>query len=147
MQLAKVRRITGSQLKIKRRDDGVSLSVHETGSLTLGTEIESRGEVDTFGGWLMKMTAGQSLRCETPFRESASEAAFIKRTSHPRYGEGGWLHDVGPGSTHFLGRAGSAPREIGEATASTAVFGLDEAAVRFVMAREAAKRGLLWPWG
>jgi hypothetical protein len=96
--LREVHRRSGSALTIRRKADGVSLVVHETGSLTLATEIEVKGEIKAFGEWLARLAPEHSLRCETPFRESSSEAAFIKRTSHPRYGEGGWLHAIDSGT-------------------------------------------------
>ena len=85
-----------------------SLSSVVAGALTLATEIEVRGKVKPLAEWLATMTKGVKLRCETPFRASCSEAAFIKLC------EGGdvILHDVGTATTYVLRKAPEFPDDI-----------------------------------
>lgn len=74
------------------------LAVNDTGTLTLETPIEVKGKIKTFGEWVADMEPGGKLRCETPFRASSSEAAFIrlKDDGVP------FLHDTGTSTTYFL---------------------------------------------
>jgi hypothetical protein len=48
------------------------------------------------------MERGARLRCEAPFRESESEAAFIRKHKE---GGGGFVHDVGNSTTYLLAAA------------------------------------------
>lgn len=89
---------TGVDLKIKH--DAGHLSVDSYGQLSMETEIERRGVVKTLAEWIKDIPAGETLRCESPFRESHSEAAFI---SHHANGNV-VVHDVGNGTTYKLGR-------------------------------------------
>lgn len=73
-----------------------SYQVVERGSLTLDTEICSRGEVKSFSEWIKELEAGQKIRCEAPFRESVSEAAFM---SLDNSGEP-FLYDIGTSTTY-----------------------------------------------
>ncbi len=75
-------------LKRYEKTTGQSVSFsHEHGALRvivrnvlkLDTEIEVKGDVKPLSEWLAEMEIGQKLRCETPFRASISEAAFIKK--------------------------------------------------------------------
>jgi hypothetical protein len=77
---------------------GASLHSIVPGPLTAQTEIERRGVVKTLVEWTADMKPGDKLRCETPFRASSSEAAFIK------IGDDGdvFLHDVGTSTTYPL---------------------------------------------
>jgi predicted P-loop ATPase len=88
---------TGIALDIKA-EPGKPLSIVATGQLTFDTEIVVRGEVKTLGEWAATLAIGEKLRCESPFRESHSEAAFI------RIGEDGepFVHDVGNGVTYRM---------------------------------------------
>lgn len=76
------------------------LSVHAEGQLSMNTEIERKGQVKTLAEWTRGMKPGDKLRCEAPFRESFSEAAFI------RMGDDGvpFVHDVGNSTTYFLSK-------------------------------------------
>lgn len=74
------------------------LSVTDVGTLTLETPIEIKGTERPLSAVVEGMKPGQKIRCETPFRASSSEAAFIK------LGEDGipFLHDVGTSTTYCL---------------------------------------------
>jgi hypothetical protein len=95
--LHKYREITGINMNVSISDDGY-LSVHNSGQLTLETEIVSKGVIKSLADWVNQIKPGEKLRCESPFRESASEAAFIK------LGDDGipFVHDVGNGTTYQL---------------------------------------------
>ncbi len=67
---------TGIKLAVSISGNG-SLSTVSRGQLTLDTEIESRGVTKTLREHIVSMTPGDKVRCEAPFRESSSEAAFI----------------------------------------------------------------------
>jgi hypothetical protein len=81
-------------------DRGGGLAVHEHGALKFSTEIESRGTVRPLADWLVHMLDGDIslLRCETPFRASTSEAAFIRI---PESGEA-FVHDSGTATSFYL---------------------------------------------
>jgi hypothetical protein len=87
---------TGIQLDLQVK--GGFLSVHSNGQLTMGSEITSRGTTKPLSDWTASMKIGDKLRCESPFRESVSEAAFIK------IGDDGqpFIYDVGNGTTYHL---------------------------------------------
>lgn len=89
---------TGVDLKI--RSDAGYLSVDSYGQLSMETEIERRGVVKSLAEWVKEIQPGETLRCEAPFRESQSEAAFI---SHHENGNI-VVHDVGNGTTYKLGQ-------------------------------------------
>jgi hypothetical protein len=76
------------------------LSVRAEGQLTMKTEIECKGQVKTLSEWTKHMKPNDKLRCEAPFRESSSEAAFI------RIGDDGipFVHDIGNGTTYTLSK-------------------------------------------
>ena len=73
---------TGCTIRVNSR--GTSAMQTIAGQLTLGTQIEVGGDVRTLAAWADHMTEHgiRHLRCEAPFRDSQSEAAFI-----------GWGHD------------------------------------------------------
>lgn len=76
------------------------LSVRAEGQLSMNTEIERKGQVKTLREWTKNMKPGDKLRCEAPFRESISEAAFI------RIGDNGipFVHDVGNSTTYTISK-------------------------------------------
>src|SRR5690606_24885389 len=51
----------------------------------------------TVGKWLDTAKVDEKVRCQTPFRESTSWAAFLRRTD-----KGALLHDVGTGVSYTL---------------------------------------------
>ena len=77
---------------------GTRVQSVETGLLTLGTEIEVRGIVRPLSDWVKQMVKGEKMRCEAPFRESQSEAAFIKlpENGHP------FVYDIGNSTKYVL---------------------------------------------
>jgi hypothetical protein len=95
--LHQYREMTGINMNVSISDDGY-LSVHNSGQLTLETEIVSKGVIKSLAEWAKDLRVGEKLRCESPFRESASEAGFIK------IGDDGlpFVHDVGNGTTYQL---------------------------------------------
>lgn len=82
--------ITGENVTIK--PDGNELVITQSGLLNLKTTIEVKGRIQTLESWIdhMRDTGMDKLRCETPFRESQSESAFIKYDD-----EGVMLYDSG----------------------------------------------------
>ncbi|WP_050783468.1 AAA family ATPase [Methylobacterium nodulans] len=76
----------------------MTITAHDESSLRRDTEIERRGVVRTLEEWLPDIPAGGKLRCEAPFRESSSEAAFIALNDGGRP----FIHDVGSGTTYWL---------------------------------------------
>ncbi|MBW6396388.1 hypothetical protein KPL78_00950 [Roseomonas sp. HJA6] len=93
--LDKYRKRTGARLRIER--DGDRITATNEGDLTWETEIESRGAVKTLREWVAEMNPGDKLRCETPFRESRSEAAVLRQTAH-----GPVLFDAGTEITYRI---------------------------------------------
>lgn len=96
--IRELRDISGTDLLIKQF--GNKITMEQIGVLTLETEIEVRGEVKPFGEWVSELAIGDKLRCETPFRESQSEAAFIRM---PTSGKP-FLFDSGTGITYRLAK-------------------------------------------
>jgi hypothetical protein len=88
---------TGIELDVKVKDDGY-LSVSAQGLLRHDTEITVRGETKTLDEWVAGMKPGDKLRCESPFRESHSEAALIRLLDDGMP----LVHDVGNGTTYTL---------------------------------------------
>jgi hypothetical protein len=58
-------------------DSNGSYSAQDHKSLKLDTPIEVKGVEKPLSEWVKEMKMGSKLRCEAPFRESSSEAAFI----------------------------------------------------------------------
>ena len=82
---------------------GTGVQSVETGLLTLDTEIEVKGIVRPLSGWVNQMVKGDKIRCESPFRESQSEAAFIKLSASGQP----FVYDIG-NSTKYVIAARSA---------------------------------------
>jgi hypothetical protein len=90
-------RKTGIKLAVSISGNG-SLSTVSRGQLTFDIEIESRGVTKTLREHVAGMKPGDKLRCEAPFRESCSEAAFIGIDTR---GEP-FVFDVGNGVKYHL---------------------------------------------
>jgi RecA-family ATPase len=88
---------TGHRIEISGRGD--SLRIYETSMLSLDTPIERRGETKPLRDWLEHMEANSltKLRCEAPFRESRSEAAYIRHQ-----GGNTFVYDSGTSTSHLL---------------------------------------------
>lgn len=87
---------TGIQLDLQVRNG--FLSVRSNGQLTMDSEITSKGATKPLSDWVSSMKPGDKLRCESPFRESVSEAAFIKISEDGQP----FIHDIGNGTTYHL---------------------------------------------
>ena len=96
--LERYRKNTGITLEINATPHGGGLSVVSSGQLKQSTEITRKGVSKPLSAWIADMKPGDKLRCEAPFRESYSEAAFIRITPN---GEP-FVHDVGNGVTYRL---------------------------------------------
>ena len=75
-----------------------NLSVTARNVLKMETEVEVKGVVKPLSEWLTGMKAGEKLRCEAPFKASASEAAFIRKDGETD----AIVYDVGVNTTYPL---------------------------------------------
>ncbi len=86
------------QVEVKARSDGsLCITAHD---LALDTILETRNGAMTVKDALAtgEFLASGKLRCQTPFRDSDSEAAFLGRSNDGRP----FLHDSGTSTTHWL---------------------------------------------
>ena len=95
-ELKALREKTGHDLSYSR--DGGSLTVTDRSGLKWDTPIEVRGVTRALRDVVADIPPGEKLRCETPFRASQSEAAFIRVLSDGRP----MLHDVGTSTSYYL---------------------------------------------
>ena len=95
-ELAELRVKTGQALSFSHGGGGITTT--DRSSLSMDTPIEIRGSVTPFHEVVAGMTPGEKKRCEAPFRESRSEAAFI---SVNQEGEP-YVHDVGLNTTYWV---------------------------------------------
>lgn len=107
-QLEAYRAATGKVVAFSVNGGGLTSNVD--GELAWDTEIEHRGQMKLLRDWVADLKPGDKLRCETPFRASQSEAAFISLHDDGAVA----LHDVGTSTTYWLrnssrgdGKAGS----------------------------------------
>jgi putative DNA primase/helicase len=77
---------------------GTGVQTVETGLLTPEIEIEVKGVVRPLSEWVSGMSAGDKIRCEAPFRESQSEAAFIRLQENGQP----FIYDVGNTTKYVL---------------------------------------------
>ena len=94
--LSALREKTGQKLNFSI--SGGSLIVKDRTSLKWDTPIEVRGVVRSLREVVSDMGPNDKLRCETPFRSSQSEAAFIRIQPDGLP----MLHDVGTSTTYVL---------------------------------------------
>ena len=97
------RRKTGQKIEIS--GNGSNLKVSEQGLLTWSTPVTSRDTTKTLREWADGMEASKTekLRCEAPFRESVSEAAFIHHEPGPLgLSSVTYVYDIGTSTMHFL---------------------------------------------
>jgi hypothetical protein len=99
-EVSRYERKTNTRLKFSMREDRAhwSLLCVDAGTLTWETEIERRGEVRTLAEWVAEISPNKKLRCETPFRASSSEAAFIAIHKNGDV----FLFDVGTNTKYVL---------------------------------------------
>lgn len=134
---------TGDSIRLTLSDDGKRLSTYEDGKLTLETEIQSRGIIKPLGEWIEGEDVGFHLRCEAPFRESQSEAAFIKigETGKP------FVHDIGNGTTYSMWDKPFSPIEKSEpSTKSEIAVGGDKSDIIHPDTSEEAATGGWFDW-
>lgn len=99
-KLDELRAKTGHSLSYSK--SGTSITVSDESSLRWDTLIEIKGKIHPLREVVAGLTPeSPKIRCETPFRASQSEAAFIAimDTGFPM------LHDVGTSTNYFLGIA------------------------------------------
>ena len=109
---------------------GGSFAIREDGALDLLTEVEARGAVKTLAEWLVEMYDRdlEKMRCQTPFRDSISEAALIRIG-----GDGSvFVFDSGTSTKHFLAPLPSSEKD---AAAQCAAYDWYERAVSVIEAR------------
>jgi predicted P-loop ATPase len=94
-RLSELCELTGRSIGYSK--DG-GLAVTDRGSLTLATPIEIKSIVRPLGDVIREMEPGEKVRCETPFRASNSEAAFIRLNDSREP----FLYDAGTGTTYVL---------------------------------------------
>ncbi len=96
-RIQSITRAAGQELKL-RTSNGNSLAV-DAQDLLFTTEIELvDGTITTVQEALTTLEPGAKLRCQTPFRESVSMAAFLSRGGNGKP----FIHDVGTSTTHWL---------------------------------------------
>jgi hypothetical protein len=115
--LASYKKKTGTSVTFSK---GPRLQSVVRGELKEETEIEFRGVVKTLAEWTASMKPGEKQRCETPFRASSSEAAFIAIDKDGSV----ILHDVGTFTTYPLPPAFPDDQQNGETGQKTAGNGL-----------------------
>ena len=97
--MVEFRRTTGVRMRLNEGENGLNST--DYGHLTLDTEITVKGVVKPLNAWLLDMKSGDKLRCEAPFRASASEAGVIMlmKSGKP------CIYDAGTSTTHHLADA------------------------------------------
>ena len=96
-KICSISRTAGFEIQLRKGASGV-LAIY-TQDLHLDTEIELHGgAITTVSAMLAKLPPGEKQRCQTPFRASNSEAAFLSRGRDGKP----FIHDVGTGTTHWL---------------------------------------------
>ena len=93
-----VRRITrtaGIEMDVQTGGSGLRVTAHD---LTLDTELDTEDHGQMTVRQLIAKGITGKVRCQTPFRDSKSFAAFLS------FGADGkpFIHDVGTGTTHWL---------------------------------------------
>ncbi|WP_445809434.1 primase-helicase family protein [Yoonia sp.] len=94
--LQMLRKKTGQNLSFATT--GCSLTVKDHSSLSWNTPIEIKGVTRSLREVVEKIEPNKKVRCETPFRASQSEAAFIRILDDGLP----MLHDVGTSTSYFL---------------------------------------------
>lgn len=92
-----IMRKAGIEMDIKLDGAGLRITAN---NLTLATEIETEDHGILTVREIIERGMSNKIRCQTPFRASASYAAFFN------FGKDGipFVHDVGTGITHWLNR-------------------------------------------
>lgn len=97
-QIREITKRAGVEMAVSRGGAGVKISVYDL-SFEMEVETQDHGTI-TVRDALGYLPAGGKLRCQTPFRESHSWAAFLT------LGKDGapCIHDVGTSTSHWLNR-------------------------------------------
>ena len=90
-----ITRKAGVMMDVKDGSNGLRIT---TSDLTLDTEIETEGQGILTVREIVERGIIGKIRCQTPFRESSSFAAFISTGNDGKP----FVHDVGTGVTHWL---------------------------------------------
>ncbi len=69
---------TNVQLSMSSDQNGTTVVINNNTELTYDTEIEVKGVVKSLREWLPDLKDGRRIRCEAPFRDSSSQAAYIQ---------------------------------------------------------------------
>jgi len=88
-------RKAGVEMQLSTGRNGLTLAVHD---LTLDTELETEHEGVLSVRELLVRGTKVKVRCQTPFRDSESFAAFYSLNPDGKP----FIHDVGTGTTHWL---------------------------------------------
>lgn len=94
--LVALQKQTGTSLHFGSSESGIVAI--DRSSLSMETPIELAGEVVPFHGVIDRIEPGDKVRCQAPFRDSTSWAAFISKNAE---GEP-YIHDVGLSTTYWL---------------------------------------------
>lgn len=95
---AKVRQITckaGVELNVKNSSHGLRITAHD---LTLATEIETMHNAILTVRQMLKQGLNTKVRCQSPFRDSTSWAAFFNTNDNGIP----FIYDVGTSTSHWL---------------------------------------------
>jgi hypothetical protein len=98
-ELAEYKAKTGHDVRVSM-DHGAVSTVDMT-QLRTDTPVTVRGVTKPLSEWLVAMRPGDKLRCESPFRDSTSEAAFIRQ----REDGSAFVHDIGNMTTYQLSQS------------------------------------------
>lgn len=95
---AKVREITrkaGVEMNVNKSSKGLRITAQD---LTLATEIETKHQGILTVRQMIEMGLTEKIRCQTPFRDSSSWAAFFNTNDDGIP----FVYDVGTSTTHWL---------------------------------------------
>ena len=87
-----------SGMDLELRDDGQGLKSIHSRDLTLDTLLETQDRGQMTVRALVRAGVSDKVRCQAPFRDSTSYAAFFARGKEGKP----FVHDVGTGITHWL---------------------------------------------
>ena len=110
---------TGVKFKIDKSSSG-GFVFEERGQLQFMTEVEINGVVKPLANWLTHPFDADAykIRCETPFRKSESEAAFIRIQENGEI----FIHDSGTETNHYAPRLLQTDDEILAAAGNFAAY-------------------------
>lgn len=87
-----------TKVKVTMKAENGAVKTDCYGMLKPDTPITAKGVTKPFSAWVKTIKPGEKMRCEAPFRESVSEAAFVRMD-----GNGiGFVFDIGNGTNYWL---------------------------------------------